>query len=248
MNTPEYSVVVPLYNEAEGLIETVTNFLGSAAAVKEYTLQELILVENGSTDATRQLCASLAVQDSRIVAAHIARGSYGEAIRHGMRLAQMPWIMVLECDFLLVDFIQRAMKELVERGASVVVGSKLHPQSADGRPLKRRLLTRLFNLIINWRIGYPGSDTHGLKGFQTALAKELCDLCSTTDELLQSELVIVAWATGHNVHEVPIRITEQRGTRVSIRRRLPMVRQLVRALRASRARFREIRPGTVVRV
>jgi hypothetical protein len=86
-------------------------------------------------------------------------------------------------------------------------------------------------------IGYPGSDTHGLKSIETNLAKRLCELAQTTDEIFQTELVLLAWKNGVTIEELPIRIEEHRATPVSIMRRVPMVLDLLSQLRSSMRRF-----------
>ena len=99
------------------------------------------------------------------------------------------------------------------------------------------MLTWGFNRILNWVVGYPGTDTHGLKSIETALAKRLCGLAQTTDELLQTEIVIVADRLGYKIGELPISIEERRPTPVAIARRVPKVIKMVSALRKSAHRF-----------
>jgi hypothetical protein len=84
---------------------------------------------------------------------------------------------------------------------------------------------------------YPGTDTHGLKSIDTGLAKELCRLAMTTDEIFQTEIVLIAWKLGEDILELPIRIEEVRTAPVSIRRRFPMVMDLILQLRRSLRRF-----------
>jgi hypothetical protein len=95
----------------------------------------------------------------------------------------------------------------------------------------------VFNWILNMFTGYPGTDTHGLKSIETTLAKQLCAQAITTDEIFQTELVLLAWRQGIKIHEIPIRIREMRPTPVSIRRRFPMVLDTIRQLRRSLRRF-----------
>jgi len=143
---------------------------------------------------------------------------------------------VLECDFLDVAFVRESIVRF-QQGSQFIVGSKRHPRSVDERPLKRRLLTWGFNRILNACVGYPGSDTHGLKSIEADLAKELCRLAITTDEALQTEIVLLAWRRGCTIDEIPVRIGEVRASPVSIRRRLPLVVNIISDLRRSARRF-----------
>jgi len=125
--------------------------------------------------------------------------------------------------------------------AQFVVGSKRHPQSIDRRPLKRRVLTAAYNFIfLHLFIGYPGTDTHGLKSIEGAVAKKLCEISITTDEVFQTEIVLLAWQLGYKIDEIPVEISEMRNPTVSVLRRVPKVLNTVRALRRSLGRFPKI--------
>jgi len=126
--------------------------------------------------------------------------------------------------------------------AAFIVASKRHPDSVDRRPLKRRMLTWGINAVLNAVTGYPGSDTHGLKSIEGPLAKRLCELSVTTDEVLQTEIVLLAWRLGTEIHELPIQIEERRATSVSLPKRLPKVIGMVSELRRSLRRFPNRRP------
>ena len=147
-------------------------------------------------------------------------------------------LSILECDFLDEKFVAASIERFKAGGSRFIVASKRHPGSVDQRPWKRRLLTEGFNRILNALLRYPGSDTHGLKSIETELAQRLCELSQTTDEVFQTEIVLIAWANGVRIDELPIRIEERRATPVSILRRVPMVITVIAQLRRSIRRFR----------
>ena len=121
-----------------------------------------------------------------------------------------------------------------------MVGSKRHPQSVDRRPLKRRILTALYNFVfLRIFIGYPGTDTHGLKSIDAQVAKRLCELAVTTDEIFQTEIVLLAWRLGIKIEEVPVQVLEMRNPTVTVMRRLPKVLNTVKALQRSLKRFQK---------
>src|SRR5687768_5012512 len=172
----KYTVVVPVHNEAVQLESLITAFLTALPPEVRSVLGEVLLIENGSTDGTLEICRRLEAQWPGIVRAlSNSRGSYGEAIKRGMLESSGTHLSVLECDFLDVAFVRESIVRF-QQGSQFIVGSKRHPRSVDERPLKRRLLTWGFNRILNACVGYPGSDTHGLKSIEADLAKELCRL------------------------------------------------------------------------
>jgi glycosyltransferase involved in cell wall biosynthesis len=232
-----YSVIVPVHNEAAQLESLVNTFLASLPPAVHAILEEVLLVENGSRDGTLAVCRALERRWPRVVRVlSIGRGSYGEAIKTGMLESRGTHLSILECDFLDVTFVEESLA-CFRNGSEFLVGSKRHPRSIDARPLKRRLLTLGFNRLLNTLVGYPGSDTHGLKSIRSDLAKELCGLAVTTDEVFQTEIVLLAWRRGGRIEELPVRIREVRSSPVSIRRRLPLVLTMVAELRRSMRRF-----------
>jgi glycosyltransferase involved in cell wall biosynthesis len=202
-------------------------------------LKEIIVVENGSTDGTMEACTRLQHQFPHLVRiCTIPRGSYGEAIKKGMLESRGTHVSILECDFLDAQFVSASMAIFRANRAQFVVGSKRHSQSTDRRPLKRRALTMLYNYVfLRLLIGYPGTDTHGLKSLERAVAEKLCETAITTDEVFQTEIVLLAWRLGIKIEEVPVQILEKRSPTVTVLRRLPKVLNTVQTLRRSLARF-----------
>jgi len=229
--------VIPVHNEGAKLEQFLQAFCDAFEPELSQIVLEIILVENGSSDSTWEACQSMARKSSGLIRAlQSPRASYGEAIRLGMRESAGTHVSILECDLLEPRFLRDSL-QCFERGALFVVGSKRHPDATDLRPVKRRILTMGFNYLLRAFLGYPGTDTHGLKSIEGTLAKRLCDLCITSDEVFQTELVVLAWRLGVKVEEVPLNIQERRPTAVSVRRRFPKVVKMIFELRASLRRF-----------
>ncbi len=237
----KFSIVVPVHNEAVALASSVSEFLQTLPGALMEILLEVILVENGSTDGTLDTCKCIQEKFPNVVrVCTIPRGSYGEAVKKGMLESRGTHVAILECDLLDQRFLSASAAILDKNQAQFVVGSKRHPQSIDRRPLKRRVLTALYNFIfLRLLIGYPGSDTHGLKSMQGSLAKRLCELAITTDEIFQTEIVLLAWQLGVEIKEIPVQIREIRNPSVSVVRRLPKVVNTVRELQRSLVRIQK---------
>jgi glycosyltransferase involved in cell wall biosynthesis len=235
----ECSIVIPAHNEAANLEAYVARFIQDLPNDIAEMLKEIIIVENGSTDGTLDACRRLQKRFPMLIrVCLVPRGSYGEAIKKGMLESQGTHVSILECDFLDSQFVSASIAIFRANHAQFVVGSKRHPQSLDRRPLKRRILTTLYNYVfLRLLIGYPGTDTHGLKSIETPLAKRLCDIAITTDEVFQTEIVLLAWRLGLKIEEVPVQILEKRSPTVSVVRRLPKVVNTVRSLERSLMRF-----------
>jgi len=234
----EYSIVIPAHNEAVHLEPFVASFLDSFP--REVLPSEIVLVENGSTDGTLEACYRLQrTYPKQIRVLSIGRASYGEAIKQGMLQSRGTHISILECDCLSSDFVHDSIRLFQTRKARFIVASKRHPDSVDERPWKRRMLTVLYNALLQGIFGYPGTDTHGLKSIEAGCAKQLCQLAITSDEVFQTEIVLLAWRLGVQIYERPIRIRETRPAPVAVFKRVPKVWDTVRHLRRSLSRFSE---------
>lgn len=86
---PSLSVVIPAFNESESLRSTVDAVLGSLAASADPASAELVLVDDGSTDDTRAVMQSIAVDciASVVIVAHDLNGGMGSALSSGCAAA-----------------------------------------------------------------------------------------------------------------------------------------------------------------
>jgi glycosyltransferase involved in cell wall biosynthesis len=231
------SVVIPVHNEAENLLKFINCFRDKLAN-RGNQIIEIILMENGSTDSSFKYCNDLERMFPDLVKAyHLSIPSYGEAIKQGIIRSRGDAVSILECDMLDIDFLSASLDAIEEGNADFVLASKRHSESIDRRPFKRRALTFLFNTYLNVFFRFPGKDTHGLKTIRSDVAKKLCSISITDGEVLQTEIVLLAYRMGYNVFEIPIRIEEQRETSVSIKKRLPKFITIVHDLKKSLKRF-----------
>jgi glycosyltransferase involved in cell wall biosynthesis len=239
----EYSIVIPAHNEAPNLERFVSSFLHKLSPGIAPT--EVLLVENGSTDGTLAACDRLAKSfPGQVRVLSLGRPSYGEAIKQGILQARGSHLSILEVDCLDVDFVADSIRLFEKERAQFIVASKRHPESIDRRPLKRRVLTFLYNFFfLRLILGYPGTDTHGLKSMEASCGRELCELAITTDEIFQTEIVLLAWRLGIEIQERPLRIREARRAPVAVFKRLPKVWNTVRQLQRSLRRFPEKAPA-----
>lgn len=231
------SVVIPIHNEGPFIYEYVEEFI-RRLGIRVSAVLEILLVENGSQDNSLSECKRLEKKFPGVVRAlPIAIASYGEAIKTGILEANGEITSILECDFLKEDFLMESAKLVDSRISHFVVASKRHPESHDERPLKRRILTYLFNTFLKYTLGFGGTETHGLKTFHSKLAKAITKKSVTSAEVFQSELVLLANRFGIEVKELPIQIKEKRATPFPILKRVPKVINILSELKKSLNRF-----------
>ncbi|HZK39473.1 MAG TPA: glycosyltransferase [Clostridia bacterium] len=103
------SVIVPVYNSAEYLEACVTSIMSQT--LKEI---EIIIVDDGSTDASSDLCDSLLNYDSRVKVVHQKNSGASEARNMGLSLAVGEFISFVDSD----DRIDSEMLELLYKKAT----------------------------------------------------------------------------------------------------------------------------------
>lgn len=220
-DAPQVTIVIPVYNEEAILREALDEL---RAGLEQFPWSyEIIVAENGSSDATVELARQLAEEDPRIRTLSAGEPNYGLALRKGILAARGEFVICDEIDLCDTDFYARAMALLQAGRAEMVVGSKSMKGAQDQRPLFRRFATRVINGMLRVAVGFQGTDTHGLKAFRRAALLPIVDRCVVDKDLFASEFVIRAGRAGRDVVEIPVRVAEKRAPAINLTRRVPNV-------------------------
>jgi polyisoprenyl-phosphate glycosyltransferase len=119
------SVVAPVYNE-EQLIELFVQ--RACAALADYTF-ELVLVDDGSTDATPQLLDRVADQDPRVRVVHLSRNfGHQAALTAGLEHAIGDVVAMIDADLQDPPELIPTMIEQWQQGSDVVYAVRQHRQ------------------------------------------------------------------------------------------------------------------------
>jgi len=225
---PQYSIVIPIHNEAECLAAEVTALeVGLEGRGVDY---ELILAENGSSDDTAAIATILADGDARIRALRMPVPDYGAAMKAGMLAARGDLVVNFDIDYHDVDFMLKA-GELIEgaAGPGIVVGSKLVAGAEDRRSPIRHFISLGFTIILRALFDRHMDDTHGMKVLTREVVGRFAPRTIMTTDLFDTELIIRARRAGVAVKALPVTVEEKRKARSSIVRRIPRtIRGLLR--------------------
>lgn len=218
-NEPEFSVVIPVYNE-EKILQS------SLADIRERWQEtghsyEIILAENGSHDRTAEIGHQQAAQHPEVHLFSYPEPNYGGALREGILRSRGEFVVCEEIDILDVDFHLCALELLRTRKADMVVGSKAMRGARDNRPFVRRFATRVYNRVLRFALGFRGTDTHGIKAFRRSTLLPVLRDCVIEKDVFASELVIRAERAGLRIVEIPVDIAEKRAPSINLFRRVP---------------------------
>ncbi len=227
----ELSVVIPVHDEAM-ILERATEELAEGLRALGIAF-EIWLAENGSRDATRDVAERLAQRMEHVHTFSVTDPNYGRALERGIARAAGEFIVCEEIDLCDIDFAWRALTLLRKGQVELVVGSKLMAGAQDHRPMFRHAASHVYSGLLRVMLGYPGTDTHGLKAFRADLVRPIAERCVVDRDVFASELVIRAYREGIVVREIPVQLHEKRPPSVRLLRRVPrVIGNLMRLTRA----------------
>ncbi len=210
--SPDLSVVIPVYNEAERIVPTIASIIAHlAGSGLEF---EIIVSDDGSTDGTPGLVRSLDLRNVVLLDPRVNRGK-GAAVRAGVQAAGGALVLFTDADLSTPIEEIDAMLDAI-RDVDVVIGSRavLGAEETEKSGLRRlfswgaRLLTRL-------ALGLEVADTQcGFKLFQRHAARDLFGMQRIDGFSFDAELLFLARRLGLRVREVPVRWVDAPGSTV----------------------------------
>jgi len=191
------SVIIPCYNEKDTILEILRR-------VEAVDLEkEIIIVDDHSTDGTRELLSNISSERAKVIFRDGERGK-GAAIREGLKHVTGEMVIIQDADLEYdPNDYYGLVKPIEESRTSVVYGSRILRRGFEISYLRYywggRLLSFLTNLLYGSSItdeptGYKLFKTEALKGLNLkCLRFEFCP--EVTAKLLKK---------GYKILEVPI--------------------------------------------
>src|SRR5690242_7482262 len=203
---PRYSIVVPAYNERArigGTLEQIVDHLKQNAWAAE-----IVVVDDGSRDDTYNLVSQFALEHPQVrVIQNPGNQGKGYSVRNGMLNARGEVLLFTDAD--LSSPIAEATKlfAALDRGADVAIGSRWIDPSLQfqRQSLKRRIMSRTFNLYLRALLGFSYRDTQcGFKAFTRRAAHMIFPLQQITRWGFDAEILYLAHRFHLKAAEVPV--------------------------------------------
>ncbi|HGS0209804.1 TPA: glycosyltransferase family 2 protein [Streptococcus pneumoniae] len=122
------SVIVPIYNTEKYLVECVESL-----RKQTYSNIEIILVDDGSTDASIEICDEFAEKDSRVKVFHKKNEGVAVARNFGIQQSNGQYVVIVDSDDVAVDrMIEVLYTQIKEKDADIAVGNYYIYDESDG--------------------------------------------------------------------------------------------------------------------
>lgn len=211
--TPDLSVVIPAFNEAQRLPAFLDHVRQWAAA--DGRAIEIIVVDDGSSDNPAQLAEQ---GGARVIRLERNSGK-GAAVRKGMLQARGRLRLFADADGATRMTELAALERAVAGGAEIAIGSREGRGTVVKASRLRRFLGRWFNRAVRLGSVRGIRDTQcGFKLFATDRAVALFGDTRENGFAFDVELLYLAQRRGITIAEVPVNWTEIPGSKVRLAR------------------------------
>lgn len=152
---PKISIIVPVYNAEKYLTSTLDSVLSQT-----FTDLEVLCVDDGSTDKSKQILKRYEKQDARLKVFRQKNGGGSAARNLGLRHASGEYVMFLDSDDLYeMDIINQAYGRAIETGADIVYYNFAR---FVGKPSKMAVVNKV---VPTGELGYFTKDTYADRFF-----------------------------------------------------------------------------------
>lgn len=215
---PAVDLVIPVYNEERDLAQSVAALRQRLLDDKPGWKWRIVVADNASTDGTLDIARELAERwPGQVGFVHLDQKGRGRALRRAWTESDADIVCYMDVD-LSTDLSALApLVESLRGGYDVAIGSRLLPESRTTRGLKRDLISRAYNLIIQVTHGVSFRDAQcGFKGVTRRVVNEIVPLVQDPAWFFDTELLLIADRKGYKIKELPVTWTDDPDSRVKI--------------------------------
>lgn len=207
------SIVIPAFNEEKRLPATLLR-IDEYLATRDFSY-EVLVVDDGSRDATRQVVREFAAARPwmRLVQYdddknHPVNRGKGYAVRQGVMASQGRDVLFSDADLSTpIEEIEKLLPPIARGECDIAIASRALPESdlAVHQPWYREWMGRTFNKFVQAMIGTTISDTQcGFKAFRGEVARRLFGLAQIDGFGFDTEIIYLANKFEYRVQEIGV--------------------------------------------
>jgi glycosyltransferase involved in cell wall biosynthesis len=214
---PDVEIVVPVYNEATGLEQSVRRLHRFLSDGFPFTWR-IVIADNASTDATPDIARRLAVQLPSVRHLRLEQKGRGRALRAAWTASPARVVTYMDVD-LSTDLrgLLPLVAPLMSGHSDLAIGTRLAHSSRVVRGPKRELISRGYNRILHTLLRAKFSDAQcGFKAVRRDVIDNLMGDVVDQGWFFDTELLVLAQRRGLRIHEVPVDWVDDPDSRVDI--------------------------------
>ena len=227
---PLMTIVIPAYNEAQRLPDTLNRVVAFVHSCSEAL--EVIVVNNNSRDMTREVASEFAERHPFLHVVDQPIQGKGAAVRKGILEAQGRYAFICDADLAMpIEELHRFFPASLKGDYDIAIGSREAPGSHRyNEPAYRHLMGRVFNFVVRF-LAVPGIDDTqcGFKAFRREVGRDLFAAQKIDGFAFDVEVLAIALRRGYKILEVGIPWYYGKGSTVNpIQDSIRMVREVLR--------------------
>ncbi len=202
------SIVMPAFNLAGSIGANIDRTVAAAAGLDD---PEIVVVDDGSDDATREEAERAAARHPNVVVSgHRPNQGKGAALLAGFRASRGALVVFLDGDLdIPPEQVPLFLEALAASGADALVGTKQESMDPDTYPAVRRVLSRIFSGTIRLLFRLPVSETQtGLKAFRREALETVMPKLRVMRYTYDLELIVFLHRAGYRIAEAPVQLAE----------------------------------------
>ena len=210
-------IVIPVFNEEVRLARCMPQLQQFLAKQQPFEWR-IVVADNGSTDRTREVAASLQRTYPRIKLLSIAEKGRGGALKHAWFQSDADVLAYMDVDLATgLDALPLLLGTIQSGAADIAVGSRLVAGSQVNRGWCRSFISQSYVLLVRNICGVKISDFQcGFKAISRTAARILLPQVQDSGWFFDTELLIRAKCAGWRVAELPVRWNADDDTRVNV--------------------------------
>lgn len=215
LNSPKVSIVVPAYNEAIRIGDSIRK-------IEEFRIRlpfntEVLIVDDGSRDDTSAIVQKLGFSGLRLIRNETNHGK-GFAVQMGALLSTGEYVLVSDADLSApIEELEKLLSAAEGQNAAVVIGSRAVDRSmiTIHQSRVRELGGILFNRMVRLFLGLDLYDTQcGFKLFKREKIRPMFEKLTIWGFGFDPELLFLASRAGLKILEVPVRWSHADGSKI----------------------------------
>ncbi|MCK6463002.1 MAG: glycosyltransferase [Candidatus Pacebacteria bacterium] len=204
------NIVLPAYNEEKVIGDSTERLSGFCRQNMTAYDWKIIVADNGSTDKTADIVRKMEKDSgNKIVHKLVSAKGKGLAVREGWQSFDADVYVFMDADLSTDLSGLPALTNAIEQGYDLAVGSRMALGSVVRRSLKRKIISKVFSLLVRRKFGLRIKDYPcGFKAANNKIVRELLPLVKNNTWFFDTEMIIRAAKKGYKIKEIPVKWTD----------------------------------------